>query len=69
LTVTVAIALIRAFGAAFAISGAAWAVGFGTHQGVDGRREQLAQDVGAGGGESVGQHGRPVDIVGSGRPT
>jgi len=33
---------------------------------VDERGEQLTQHVGVGGGESIGQHGRQVDIVGSG---
>ena len=66
LAVPVAVALIGPLGAALAVSGAAQRVGFRTHQGVDERGQQLAQHVGVGGGESFGQHGGPVDIVGSG---
>ena len=36
------------------------------HQRVDERRQQLAQYIGVGGGESISQHLRPVDIVGGG---
>jgi hypothetical protein len=36
------------------------------HQRVDKRRQQFAQDIGVGSGESTGQQLRPVDIVGSG---
>jgi hypothetical protein len=41
-------------------------VGLCAHQGVDERGQQLPQHLGMGGGESVGQHGRQVDIVDSG---
>jgi hypothetical protein len=33
---------------------------------VDERRQQFPQHVGVGSGESISQHSRPVDIVGSG---
>ena len=66
LAVPVPVAVIGALGAALAVSGAAQRVGFGAHQGVDERGQQLAQHIGVGGGESFGQHRRPVDIVGSG---
>ena len=66
LAMPVAVALIGPLGAALAVSGAAQRVGLRAQQGVDERREQFAQHVGVGGGESIGQHGRPVDIVGSG---
>jgi len=66
LTVTVAVALVGPVGAAFAVPGAAQSVGLSPEQGVNERGEQLAQHVGVGGGESFGQHGGQVDIVGSG---
>ena len=52
----VTVALIGAFGAALPVSGAAQCVGFRAHQCVDERRQQLAQHIGVGGGESFGQH-------------
>ena len=41
-------------------------VGLRTHQGVDESCQQLAQHIGAAGGESISQHSRPVNIVASG---
>src|ERR1700694_8765 len=66
LAVPIAVALIRAVGTTFAVSGAAQRVGFRTHQGVKEHGQQLAQYVGVGAGESIGQPRRQVDIVGSG---
>src|SRR4030088_2441954 len=62
----VAIALVCALATTLAIPGTAQRVGLSAHQRVNERREQFAQYVGMGGGESFGQHLRPVDIVGSG---
>jgi hypothetical protein len=53
-------------GAALAVSGTAQGISFGPHQGTDQRGQQLAQHVGVAGGESFGQHGGQVDIVGTG---
>jgi hypothetical protein len=53
-TVPVSVALVGPLGAALTVTGAAQGVGFGAEQGVDEGREQLAQHVGVGGGESVG---------------
>jgi hypothetical protein len=58
--------MIGALGAAFAVPGAAQGVGLGTHQGVKEHGQQLPQHVGVSGGESIGQHGRQVDIVDGG---
>ncbi len=63
---TVAVALIRPFGAALTVAGATQGVGFRPHQGVDERGQQLTQHVGVARGESFGQHSGPVDILGSG---
>jgi hypothetical protein len=62
----VPVALIRSGITALTISSAAQRVGFGTREGVNERRQQLAQHVGKSGRESLGQHLGPVDIVGSG---
>jgi hypothetical protein len=64
--VPVAVALIGPLGAALPVSRTAQRVGFRAHQGVDERGQQLAQHVGVAGGESFGQDGGQVDIVGSG---
>jgi hypothetical protein len=66
LAVTISVTLVGAFGAALTVTGAAQCVGFGSHQRVDERGEQVPQDVGTSGGEPISQHSRPVDIVGSG---
>jgi len=66
LALPIAVALIRPLGAALAVSGTAQGIGFSPHQGMDERGQQLAQHVGVAGGESFGQHGGQVDIVGSG---
>src|SRR6201993_3754038 len=62
----VAIAGVGALATALAIPGTAQRVGLSAHQRVDERREQFAQHVGMGGGESFSQQLRPVDIVGGG---
>ena len=66
LAMPITVALVRPLGAALAVPGTAQRVGLRAQQGVDERRQQFAQHVGVGGGESIGQHRRPVDIVGSG---
>jgi hypothetical protein len=66
LAIPIAVAGVRTLGTALAVSGAAQGVGFGAHQGVDERGEQLTQHIGVAGGESFGDHSRQVDIVGSG---
>src|SRR6188472_1429758 len=62
----IAIAGVGPFGATLPITRAANGVGFRAHQRVDERRQQFPQHVGVRAGESLGQHSRPVDIVGSG---
>ena len=62
----VTVALIRSRTTAFAIPRPAKRIAFGAHQGMDERRQQLAQHVGVSGSESFSQHLWPVDIVGSG---
>jgi len=53
LPVSVAVALVGALGAAFAVAGAAQRVRVRTHQGVDERRHQLTQHIRVSGGESI----------------
>ena len=66
LAMPVTVALVRPLRAALAVPRTAQRVSFRTEKGVNERREQFAQHVGVGSGESIGQHRRPVDIVGSG---
>lgn len=46
LPVPIPFAGVRPFSTSFAVSGAAQGVGFGSHQGVNGGGQQLAQHVG-----------------------
>ena len=64
--VPVAVANVDPFVGALAVVGAAQGIGLGAHQGMYEHRQQLAQQVGAGAGESVFDKPAEVDIVGIG---
>ena len=62
----IAVAGVGALGTALAVAGPAQSVGLGAHQGVDQQGQQFSLNIRVGAGERTGQHGRQVDVVGSG---